>query len=128
MLVIHCNSGCESAFLEQPHPVVEPLGVQIELTCEVNTEYRISWSIILPGETVASSTDSPGDLSSLSNHHGIASTGSTVENREPPLTVNGTMGNDQVRVQCIAITVKEPTRKCPSTEVVLRFYGKSDAE
>lgn len=111
-------------FLEQPEPVLEPLGTEVQLTCQVNTTFRISWSITPRGETVASSTDSPGDLAFLITNHGFVSEISTAKNREPPLTVNGTMENDQVIVQCIAITVEEPTRKCPGIELVLAFYGK----
>lgn len=112
-------------FLEQPDIMLEPSGAQVQLTCQVNADYRISWSITLRGETVASSTDSPGDLAFLITNHGIVSEISTVENRQPPLTVNGTMDNDQVIVQCIAITVEKPTKKCPGTELLLEFYGKT---
>lgn len=112
-------------FLEQSNPVLEPIGTQVELTCRVNTEYRIAWSITPHGETVASSTDSAGDLAFLITDHGITSETSTAKNREPPLGINGTMNNDQVIVQCIAITVEMPTRKCPGTELLLTFYGKT---
>lgn len=111
-------------FLEQPDPVLEPIGTQIELTCRVNMEYRIAWSITPRGEVVASSTDSLGDLAFLITDHGIVSEISTATNREPPLRINGTMDNDQIIVQCITITVEMPTRKCPGTELLLTFYGK----
>lgn len=118
-------TGCD-VFLEQPDPVLEPVnvGIQVQLTCRVNMEYRIAWSVTLSGEMVASSTDSPGDLMFLISNHGIVSETSTAANREPSLTINGTMGNDQTRVQCIAITAEKPTRKCPGREFLVTFYGK----
>jgi hypothetical protein len=112
-------------FVRQPLPTMEPIGSQVTLTCQVKEGYRISWSITLHGEVVPSSTDSPADLAFLNTNHGIVSALSTAFNREPPLQVNGLMSNDNVTVQCIAITVAKPTRKCPGSDIVLRFYGKT---
>ena len=45
---------------------------------------------------------------------------SSVENREPPLRINGTIGNSGTTVQCIAIGVSD----CSGTIFQITFHGK----
>jgi hypothetical protein len=88
-------------------------------------EYRTTWSITLPSEKIASTTETQPVIDFLTRNHGIVSEVSSAENREPPLIINGTLENNGTRVQCVAINLVNPTRKCPGKMVMVAFFGKA---
>ena len=97
ILQFSCTSHTETIFLEQPEPVLAPLGTQVELTCRVAMGYRIVWTIGIPegGEV---DTEGSGVTSALSSR-GIETEVSSAENREPALNISGTVENNQTTVQ-----------------------------
>ena len=82
----------EIIFLEQPQPVLTPLGTQVELTCRVAIGYRIMWIVGIPGVGEVN-TEESGAISGLSSRS-IETEVSSAENREPTLTISGTVENN----------------------------------
>ena len=118
---------CDNVILEEPDPVLEPLGTQVKLKCRVDMVFRTAWRIILPGvPAVTTDRDREVAFAFLANH-GISMTEvSSAENREPPLRINGTIGNSGTTVQCIAIELYSlfEDRVCPGTAIRMTFHGK----
>ena len=102
---------------------MEPLGTQVEVSCTVNSTFRTTWNILLGmGSDITTETQSNIDL--LTAHRGIVTTVSSTENREPPLRVNGTIGNNGTTAQCIAINRMDGFLRCPGRNILLTFFGK----
>ena len=116
------HTATETIFLEQPEPVLAPLGTQVELTCRVAMGYRVVWNVGVPGRTVIT-TEESGIISALLSR-GIETEGSSAENREPTLTISGTAENNQTTVQCRAVNVTNIFQRCDSDVVTMTFYGK----
>ena len=88
--------------IEQPaEPILAPVGTQVELTCRVAMGYRTVWILEIPGIGTVD-TEAPATIISLSLR-GIQAEISSEENRDIPLTINGTMENNQTTVQCRAV-------------------------
>ena len=111
-------------FLEQPDPVVEPLGTQVEVNCAVNSTFRTTWNILLPGRAFGLTTDSPSNINFLTANRGIVTNISSTENRKPPLRINGTIGNSGTTVQCIAISLMDIILRCAGRNFLVTFFGK----
>ena len=113
--------------LEEPDPVLEPLGTQVELKCSVDMAFRTAWRVILP-ESRAVTTDRDRELAFafLANHSISVTEVSSAENREPPLRIIGTIGNSGTTVQCIAMELDNmfEERVCPGTVIRMTFHGK----
>ena len=123
ILQFSCTSHTETIFLEQPEPVLAPLGTQVELTCRVAMGYRIVWIVGLPGagEVNAEETGAVSELSS----RGIETEVSSAENREPTLTISGTVENNLTTVQCRAVNVSNFFQRSDGDVVTMSFYGKT---
>ena len=113
----------ETIFLEQPEPVLAPLGTQVELTCRVAMGYRIVWIVGIPGVGEVDAEES-GAISRLSSR-GIETEVSSAENREPTLTISGIVENNQTTVQCRAVNVSTFFQRCDGDVVAMTFYGKA---
>ena len=113
----------ETIFLEQPEPVLAPLGTQVELTCRVAMGYRIVWIVGIPGVVEVESEGSVA-ISALSSR-GIETEVSSKENREPTLTISGIVENNQTTVQCTAVNVSNFFQMCEGDVVTMTFYGKT---
>ena len=103
--------------------MLAPLGTQVELTCRVAMRYRIVWIVGVPGVgvVIAMETESISALSS----RGIETEVSSAENREPTLTISGTVENNQTTVQCRAVNVSNIFQRCDGDVVTMTFYGKA---
>ena len=121
ILLSSCTA--ETIFLEQPEPVLAPLGTQVELTCRVAMGYRIVWTVEIPGGGEVDA-EGPGVISSLSSR-GIETEASSAENREPTLTISGTVENNQTTVQCRAVNVNDIFQRSDGDVVTVTFYGKT---
>ena len=119
IIILHA----ETIFLEQPQPVLTPLGTQIEFTCRVAMGYRIVWVVGIPGVGEFTAIES-GTISALSSR-GIETEVSSVENREPTLTISGTVENNQTTVQCRAVNVSTIFQRREGYVVTMTFYGKA---
>ena len=113
----------ETIFLEQPEPVLAPLGTQVELTCRVAMGYRIGWIVGIPGGGVVNAEES-GAISYLSSR-GIETEVYSAENREPTLTIRGNVENNQTTVQCRAVNIGDILQRCDGDVVTMTFYGKA---
>ena len=111
---------------EEPSPVLEPLGTEVELHCRVDTSFRIEWIIFLPDSRDPARSNDAVIVASLATMHGIVTEASSAENREPPLRINGTIGNSGTTVQCEAINLAKPlaAARCRGTEVPVTFHGE----
>ena len=107
----------------QPQPVLTPLGTQVEVTCRVTIGYRIVWIVGVPG-VVMVNTEESGAISYLCSR-GIKTEVSSAENREPTLTISGTVENNQTTVQCRAVNVSTIFQRRESDVVTMTFYGKT---
>ena len=67
-------------------------------------------------------TDVPGSISAVSSR-GIETEVSSAENREPTLTIRGTVENNQSTVQCRAVNISNIIQTLDIDEVILTFYG-----
>lgn len=105
--------------------MLEPFGTQVVLNCRVGMEYRTTWSIKLPGQSSPTPLETQEVIDFLTSINGIVSEISSTGNREPPLRINGTEGNDGTTVQCISIDLMNPTSRCLSAVVGVTFYGKT---
>ena len=112
-------------FLEQPDPVVKPLGTQVEVSCAVNFPFRTIWSILLPGREMGSelSSEISTNVDFLTENHGIVTNVSSAGNREP-LRINGIIGNNGTTVQCIAINLTDLSNRCLGRNFLVTFFGK----
>ena len=118
-----CAGQCELVFLEQPDPVVEPLGTQVEVNCAVNSRFRTTWNILLPGSEIGLTTDTPLNIDFAANRGIVTNISSTV-NREPPLRINGTIGNSGITVQCTATNLMDGFLGCAGRNFLVTFFGK----
>ena len=110
-------------FLEQPQSVLAPVGTQVDLTCRVAMGYRIVWIVVIPGVGEVN-TEELGAISALSSR-GIEAEASSAENREPTLTITGTVEVNQLTVQCIAVNVSTILDRSDGDVVTMTFYGKT---
>ena len=118
----YCYQLAETIFLEQPEPVLAPLGTQVELTCRVAIGYRIVWIIVT---TEGEVTNELADVISALSSRGIETEVSSAENHEPILTISGTVENNQTTVQCRAVNVDVILQTCEGDVVTMIFYGKA---
>ena len=116
----------ESIFLEQPEPVLTPVGTQVELTCRVAIGYRIVW-IVGISERGSINAEELGAIFALSSR-GIETEISSAENREPTLTISGTVENNQITVQCRAVNITDIIQRCDGDVATIAFYGKTIKE
>ena len=86
--------------------------------------YRIVWIIGIPGVGELVDAEESGAISALSSR-GIETEVSSAENREPTLTISGTMENNQTTVQCRAVNVNTILQRCDGDVVTMTFYGKT---
>ena len=113
--------------LEEPDPVLEPLGTQVELSCSVDMAFRTAWRILLPGSpAITTDRDREFAFAFLANHSISVTEVSSAENREPLLRITGTVGNSGTTVQCIAMQLDNALEEqvCPGTVVRMTFHGK----
>ena len=103
--------------------MLAPLGTQVELTCRVAMGYRIVWVVGIPGVGEVD-TEGSGVISELSLR-GIETEVSSAENREPILTISGTVENNQTTVQCRAVNVSTILQRYDGDVVTMTFYGKT---
>ena len=68
-------------------------------------------------------TEESGAISYLSSRS-IETEVSSAENREPTLTISGTVENSQTTVQCRAVNVSASFQRCDGDVVTMTFYGK----
>ena len=118
---------CDNVIIEEPDPVLEPLGTQVELNCSVDMAFRTAWRVILPGSpAVTTDRDREAAFAFLANQSINVTEVSSTENREPPLRINGTIGNSGTTVQCIAMELDNlfEERVCPGTVIRMIFHGK----
>ena len=85
--------------------------------------YRIVWIVGIPGVGEVD-TEGSGAISALSSR-GIETEVSSAENREPTLTINGTVESNQTTVQCRAVNVSDSFQRCEGDVVTMIFYGKA---
>ena len=85
--------------------------------------YRIVWTIGIPGGGEVDAEGS-GAISALSSR-GIETEVSSAENREPTLTISGTVENNQTTVQCRAVNINDIFQRCDGDVVTMAFYGKT---
>ena len=84
--------------------------------------YRIVWIVGIPGVGEINAEES-GAITYLSSR-GIETEVSSAENREPTLTISGTVENNQTTVQCRAVNTNV-FRRCDGDVVTMTFYGKA---
>ena len=84
--------------------------------------YRIVWTVGIPGGGEVN-TEGSGAISALSSR-GIEIEVSSAENREPTLTINGTVENNQTTVQCRAVNVNN-FQWFDGDVVTIIFHGKT---
>ena len=110
----------------KPDLVLEPVGTQIELTCNATQGFRTVWIIILPGETIdlAIATDLQRLRMFLAARYGINTEASTAENPQPPLRIDGTAANNGTIVMCEAFNPSRVRERCTSMPVTMVLYGK----
>ena len=110
-------------FLEQPQSLLAPVGTQVEVTCRVAMGYRIVWIVVIPGVGEVN-TEESGAISALSSR-GIETEISSAENREPTLTITGTVEVNQLTLQCRAVNVSDSFQRSDGDVVIMTFYGKT---
>ena len=109
--------------MEQPEPVLAPLGTQVELTCRVAMGYRIVW-IVGISEGGLINAEELGVISALSSR-GIKTEVSSAENREPTLNISGTVENNNTTVRCRAVNIMDIFQRCDGDVATIAFYGKT---
>ena len=124
--IIKYYHHAESIFLEQPEPVLTPLGTQVELTCRVAMGYRIVW-IVGISERGSINAEELGAIFALSSR-GIETEVSSAENREPTLNISGTVENNSTTVQCRAVNITDIIQRCDGDVATIAFYGKTIKE
>ena len=85
--------------------------------------YRIVWAVGIPGVGVLT-TEESGAISALSSR-GVETEVSSAENREPALTISGTVENNNTTVQCRAVNVSDILQRSDGDVVTMTFYGKT---
>ena len=85
--------------------------------------YRIVWVVGVPGLGEVY-TEGSGVISALSSR-GIETEVSSEVNREPTLTISGTVENNQTTVQCTAVNVSNFFQRFDGDVVTMTFYGKT---
>ena len=103
--------------------MLAPVGAQVELTCRVAMGYRIVWSVGIPGRGDVEA--GPETISALSSR-GIETEVSSAENREPTLTISGTVKNNQTTVQCRAVNVSDILQRSNGDVVTVTIYGNNN--
>ena len=86
--------------------------------------YRIVWIVGIPGVEGMLTNEISGVISALFSR-GIETEVSSAENREPTLTISGTVENNQTTVQCGAVNVSNILQWCDGDVVTMTFYGKT---
>ena len=86
--------------------------------------YRIVWTVGIQGLGMLVNSEGVGIISVLSSR-GIETEVSSAENREPILTISGTVENNQTTVQCTAVNVSTIFQRCDGDVVTMTFYGKT---
>ena len=99
------------------------LGTQVELTCRVAMGYRVVWTVGVPGVGWVD-TEGSGVISALSSR-GIETEVSSAGNREPTLTISGTVESNQTTVQCRAVNISNFFLRCDGDVITITFYGKT---
>ena len=84
--------------------------------------YRIVWTVGVPGGGVVEAEGS-GAISYLYSR-GIETEVSSAENLELTLTINGTVENNQITVQCRAMNINN-FQRFDGDVVTMIFYGKT---
>lgn len=85
-------------------------------------EYRAVWIVEIPG---IGRFEAEGSRAiSVLQEEGFVTAPSTVQNRENPLTINGTLSNNQATVQCVAVNVSNTLTRYVGETVTMGFYGK----
>lgn len=99
--------ACTELFLQQPEPVIAPIGSRLELTCRVATGQRVVWQIqISRGGGSPVLIESPNALEFvMSASIGFETEISSVQNPEPPLFINGIVGSENITVKCISVDI-----------------------
>ena len=82
------------------------------------------WIVRIPGVEGVFTNEISGVISALSSR-GIETEVSSAENREPTLTISGTVENNQTTVQCTAVNVNNNLQMCDGDVVTMTFYGKA---
>ena len=113
----------ESVFTEEPGPgpLIAPLGTQVLLTCSVTESYRIVWRYLPPGET--------DGVTAVNIDQTLRTRGIMVENPSNTtshLIVNGTEGNGQSSITCLAIKRENSFERSRSRRVEIVFYGMNN--
>ena len=85
--------------------------------------YRIVWIIGVPG--VGEVTTELSEVISALSSRGIETEVSSAENREPTLTISGTVENNQTNVQCTAVNINDIIQRCDGDVVIITFYRKA---
>ena len=81
------------------------------------------WIVGIPGVEGELTNEISGAISFLSSR-GIETEVSSAVNREPTLTISGTVENNQTTVQCTAVNVSN-IFQCDGDVVTMTFYGKT---
>ena len=69
-------------------------------------------------------TDESGAIYALSSR-GFETEASSTENREPTLTISGTLEINQTTMQCRAVNINDIIQRCDSDVVTVTFYCKA---
>ena len=85
--------------------------------------YRIVWIVGVPGVGEVD-TEQLGAISALSSR-GIETEVSSAENREPTVTISGTVESNKTTVQCRAVNVSNFFQRSDGDVVTMSFYGKT---
>ena len=80
--------------------------------------YRIVWAIGIQGLEILVNSEGVGIISALSSR-GIETEVSSAENREPTLTISGTVDNNQTTVLCTAVNVSTIFQRCDGDVVTM---------
>ena len=84
--------------------------------------YRIVWIVGIPG---GGDLEAGSEAISALSSRGIETEVSSEVNREPTLTISGTVENNQTTVQCTAVNVSNFFQRCDGDVVTMTFYGKT---
>ena len=110
-------------FLEYPTtPIAQPVGTQVALRCSVTTNYRVAWVVEIPG-IGRFDTDDPTIIYAL-RVEGFVTAPSSLENRESPLTITGSLSNNQASVHCTGIYVRDAVTRHYGERITIEFYGE----
>ena len=100
-----------------------PIGTRISLACSVTAEYRVVWIVEIPGIGRFETEDSAA-ISALQDV-GFVTEITSAQNRENPLSITGSLRNNQATVQCAAVNVSNNLMKFVfETLNTVAFFGK----